>query len=351
MSYSYFMGSQISIGSTAIATSESLNNAPASLMFGYSFIAEGSAMDYFWVNIGAVAGTDANRKIMFVLQTDSSGIPDGIDLAGYEQVGGWTANTVKKIIPGWNGVTLMPGNRYWIVCKNTAAAPGTDYVGFARIDVPMARTAQYNVISAPFVRRQYNGSNWTTTLLAHFTAVLIKYSDGGLSGMRHRAGLTYNPSWCGTTTRQVGAQISLPQHSPTLNIVGIGLAFLTPNPIKIQAFINRSFVAESIWSKDLTLGGNVTIITLPIHVTAQPGDTIQLISNPGAWSNLQPAGEVIPDEADFLILKPWGASVCKLEAGAWSVDPLQTPSLTLYLDQSEPFLAPPINRRQYYAQR
>jgi len=345
-----FTGTTLSFSPAVTFTAESLNAAPATLMLGYSFIADDLHLSYFWVNIGAVYGTDANRKITFELQADDgTGIPSGTALASFEQTGGWTAETQKKIQPSWSATTLTLGARYWIVCKNTAAAPTTDYVQLYRGQVkPLVALETYNAVSAPFIRRQFNGTNWTAVVLQHQTTLTLKYTSGLLSGIAQRKNISYDSAYVVSSTRSVGAQITVPLNSPVLNIKGVGLYFLNTSTSKIRAYINRAFVAESSYANP---GLSVIYSNLPISFSIGPGDTLALMSETGTWNSLQPGGSLITDDTDFRSMQLWSGCHCKIESGVWYTNSLYVPSLTLYLDKDQPFSPAPINRRQFNNQR
>jgi len=345
-----FTGTALTFSASIYSTAEGLNADPATLMFGYSFIADDLHLSYFWVNIGAVYGTDANRKITFELQADDgTGIPSGTALASFEQTGGWTAETQKKIQPGWSATTLTLGARYWIVCKNTATAPTTDYVqlyrGFVR---PLVVSDTYNTVVAPFIRRQFNGTNWTTVILQHQTTLTLKYTSGLLSGIAHRKNVPYNSAYTVSSTRSVGMQITVPLNSPVLNIRGVGLSFAGIHTSRIRAYINRAFVTESLYANS---GLAAQYTNLPISFSVGPGDTLALMSETGTWGIMQPNGALITDDTDFFSMQMWSGCHCKIESGVWYTDPLCAPSLTLYLDRDQPFSPAPINRRQFNNQR
>jgi len=345
-----FTGTPLSLSLTGTFVAENLNAAPATLMLGYSFIADDLHLSYFWTNIGAVYGTDANRKITFELQADDgAGIPSGTALCSFEQIGGWTAETQKKIQPSWSATTLTPGARYWIVCKNTATAPATDYVQLYRGQVKsLVITETYNAISAPFIRRQFNGTNWTTVALAHYTTLTLKYTSGLLSGMAQRKSIPYDGAYVVTSTRSIGAQITVPLNSPVLNIRGVGLSFSGIHTSKIRAYINRAFVAESSYANP---GLVAQYSNLPMSLSVGPGDTLALMSETGTWSAMQPGGSIITDDTDFRSMQLWSGCHCKIESGVWYTNSLYIPSLTLYLDKDQPFSPAPINRRQFNNQR
>jgi len=345
-----FTGTPLSFSPSTTFIAESLNAAPATLMFGYSFIADDLHLSYFWVNIGAVYGTDANRKITFELQADDgTGKPSGTALGSFEQIGGWTADTQKKIQPSWSATTLTLGARYWIVCKNTSAAPTTDYVQLYRGQPkPLVIADMYNAVSAPFMRRQFNGTNWTTVVAQHYTTLTLKYTSGLLSGMAQQKTIPYDNAYAVSSTRNVGAQITVPLNSPVLNIRAVCLHFGGTHTSKIRAYINRAFVAESSYANP---GLAPQYSNLPISLSAGPGDTLALMSETGTWTSMQPGGALITDDTDFRSMQLWSGCHCKIESGVWYTNPLYIPNLTLYLDKDQPFSPAPINRRQFNNQR
>lgn len=343
-----FNGINLRFGDVQTVITKNLNAAPTALMYAGSFIAESTALNYFWVNIAAVAGTNSLRKVTFELQSDSAGAPSGAVLGAYEQVGGFTAaKTVTKILPSWSGVTLTIGARYWIVAKNTAVAPTVDYVGFGRAPViSLAQATTYNVVCCPWVFRTHNGTNWTATVCdpsaSFFTLV---YVGDLVSGARYVAITSYDAEWLMNTSRSVGTEIRIPDNSPALNVTGAALYANSAPATKLRIFRNRTLLLTSEMAAN-TPTAVATYITAATKFVAYPGDTISIMTEFIASSGGQVYGEVIPDDPDFLGMKIWNAKRVKVsDTGAWATDDLHVPATVLYLDPALPFIPPLINRR------
>ena len=313
---------------------DTLNAAPATLMLGYTFIAVGPAISYFWVNVGSVYGTDANRSITFELQTDSAGVPSGTALATYTVTAGWTANTQRKIDPSWSGVSLTEGTRYWIVFKNAAAAPATDYMGFNRYYPQVEHSTIYGALCCVHAKRQFNGTNWTTVAIQHSTVLTVRYTDGVLDGIRSRSTVVYDSSWVVGSSRAIGAELRLPNNLGRIRVRAAGLSFLYANATKLHAYVNRAKVAESPYAYYNT---GSSVIILPLNFEACGGDLIAILSDTGTWSGMQVDAHSITNDPDFISLKPMQCNRVKLESGVWAADSLVTPGLSLYFDLKKPF--------------
>lgn len=342
----------LQIGNMFTVTSDTLNNSPTSLKLAYSFIAMKSAIDYFWVNINTVTGAAGNIKTTFALQADSGGVPSDTDLGSYEVTGGWFAGSQRKITPSWSGITLTVGARYWIVMSNTSVSPTVDYLAFYRGEVTaLSYITTYNVVAAPYIRRGFNGTNWTTTVLTHHTTLTIRYVGGGFDGLRYRIPIAYSSSWVVSATRALGAEFRVPKDSSCIwNVVAVGLYILNATTTKLRAYINHSLVAESPYGVEAIANGRT--VFLPLSFKIMPGDLVSIMTETGTWSSLQIGGEQLTNDADFISMKPYNASVVKLDSGTtWTRDETQTPKLFLFFDENKPFLPLPLNRRQFNSGR
>lgn len=347
-----FSGMRIDLGAFPNSDTDPLNAAPTSLMLAYSFMAYGAAIDYFWINLSGVTGTDENRSYTFELQADSGGVPSGTVLADYTKTSGYSAAQIK-ISPSWSGVSLTLGDRYWIVIKNMASAPATDYVTFRKASVaPAVLTAVYNTATAPYILRKWNGTNWTTTVLSQaMTTLTIRFADGQLHGVRYRLVAAYDSNWLANTTRIVGGEFMVPD-GMALNVRGVTMPLLNQPQVKYRVYINRCYVAETPYvqkSSVSTAYGAYPL--LPCNFVARGGDWVAIMSDTTSASNVQPCGELLTDDADFLGMKMWKTRVVKLESGTWTSSETYVPTISIYLDQDKPFLPIGINRRQFFNQR
>lgn len=349
-----FTGPAIPLGQFPAVYTDNLNAAPATLKLAYSFTALDTNIDYFWISVGTVYGTDANRKVTFTLQSDSGGVPSGTDLVTpYEQVGGFATNTSKQITPAWSGVSLTVGTRYWVVVSNTATSPATDYIQIVRmIPTPLHLSlTTYNTTGAPYTRRSFNGTNWTTTVATDHTTLTIRYTSGKTQGLRATRANTYDSEWLVNGTRRVGFEFSCPPYAG-LNIVGVSVGIMAcASALAMNIFINRALVASSP-----SVAGTVStangVVMFPVKVSVMPGDTVGVMSDALPSSSLQIGGELLTNHADFISRRPMDAKIVKLDnETTWTTSNLVIPFAQIYLDAGQPFAPLPLNRRQFNAMR
>ena len=345
-----FLGLQMNVGGSGLNyAGTNLNNAPANLKIGQAFIAHEAEIDYFWIRIGGVTGTDANRRITFELQTDSAGVPSGTVLQTFEQVGGFTVNAQKKITPNWSNSNMTPGARYWIVITNTSVVPTVEYVsiGCTTIAQPIY-SLTYNA-SLEWYQRTFNGTNWTTVIVVHGTGLTIKFASGELHGQRANIGSSYEIAWT-LDGRNCGIEFQIPKNSATWNITGVSLYVYSAPITRLLLYRNRTLAAVSPYSSVVSAHH---WMSLPLKAELRPGDLISILAESVPGSVGLVYGDVYTNDPDFLGMKPFGGTArkVKLVSDVWTVDELTVPGLYLYLDYNNPFKQQPLNRRKYINQR
>lgn len=343
-----YSGIVLRLGEGSNSGNENLNAGPTALKNAYSFVADGITLDYFWISIYSAIGTPASCSIRFELQADTgAGLPSDTALASYDVTGGWVGGTQRKISPGWSATSLTVGSRYWIVVSNISAAPTVDYIGLNRgLVQPLVINPVYNNVCAPFVRRQYNGTNWTAVVVQHATTLTIRYTDGTITGLRDLKGFGYDGAWAMSATRAIGGEFQIPFESPPLNISAVGVQFLTNSPSGevLNIYRNRTLIATVQHPVDSIMTSG-EIVTIPVSFVAYPGDWVSIMTPAATANNVQITGAVITDDPDFIGLKQWGCRRVKIDSGVWTVDDLSLANIYIYLHPEQPFAPAPLNRR------
>lgn len=352
-------GIQLSSLRFLLPSTPPLAASPATYQIACCFIAEESELNYFWIYVHSVSGTDAYRQVTFELQSDSSGVPSGTVIQSFEKIGGWISASSNKIEPSWTGSAMTIGTKYWIVLKNTASVPTTNYItiGHRIPEMLGPYNTVYNTVSEYGVRF-YNGTNWTTSAGILSTALTISWPSGRVDGLIAGRATAFDTTYRALTTRAVGAEFTVPTNSAILNISGVSMAFSrtgSPVDIKLNVYINRIFAASITRSFVCNISSAFIYGILTRNVIAKPGETVSILSDAtGTGSNYYEVNSMgFTNHPDFLSRKSFKgtAAKIKLESGTWTREELSEPDFTIFLDSEIPFLPVPLNRRKFNSTR
>lgn len=307
-----------------------LDQADGGELHAYAFIAPASLpLNKVRAYVSAIAGTKANISVTCKLTADVNGYPptDGSSLDG--------PRTVGNLAAGWwewtdFTYTLTAGTRYWLVFKNTSAAPNTDY--------PTFRYGVNETWAMPYLgtRGEWSlargasttdGATWGTNTI-------------GICGFRCELNDSGTPRYFGTpiqslglvassvgvyATREVGVKFTTPANC-RVNVRGMCMFTTkvgTPDDLELRLYTGNTLTAEAAVIPASKIGGSAYYSAMfAAAVTLQPATAYRaVIGNSGAGGDTsnyyRTVSYTIENDANSKALFPWGSRRCYFDGSSW----------------------------------
>lgn len=326
-----------------------------------SFIATETSISGLYLSLATLTGTVGNVKITVSLRANDPTINrPGTTVIGsdVEVTGGWTANKLNAITASWTGLTL--GASYWIIVKNTSAAPNTDY--------PTLSFSMYSTFetSGPviFGQGRYNttdaGSTWGVG--GPNSAVAVKFASGRLSWFPKDAtsisdiGIrVYSDRKTGVVFRSPNTWLAV--NGAVLPIRGTGTPPNAPYCELWVGGIKKATSSLSPTASSLTGGGSLMQLWPFDNVIVPPNSEIWVVvgmaggdSSNSIYFNARYA---INDDAVLKAAKPCNGTMSKIywDGSSWTTTTTEYGACMLLCDPTAPIAAAPLNRRRYYNRR
>lgn len=328
-----------------------------------SFVADSTkTLSKIKMQISANNGTQSNITITATLYADTgAGIPDsgGSALDGPRSVTNQASGYIE-----WTGWTyeVTAGTQYWIVFKNTAASPGTDYptmkFGTAN-SLPLTQVGNRTGWGWGKVGTVNAGGAWATAALASTVGLRLEFSDGTFAGtpiLNHAIG---NAKAYGTNV--VGAKFTTPS-TVTLKIKGIGFMLRkTGSPtgnLSAKMYIGSgTAVSTAVVPAGITSTAALFVLPFASVQTVNPSSVVRIVLKNSAaddTSNYYTVYEyTIPDNADSKALFPmgWQNTYTADDSGSpsWTDTDTLVPFMWVVLDSDAYFGTPAAGGASAYA--
>lgn len=297
-------------------------NAAATWM-AYSFVQDGSkTINKLAAFTSAINGTQANISVSAEIYSDSSGNP-GTSLAG--------PVTLTNLAAGWwewAGFTYATtaGTRYWIVTKNTAGAPATDYPTFRHGGLntsPFETNGGLHLWGWTKKQSADSGATWATTAVNATFGYRIEYSDATYDGIpcSHLTGAAAAAGVYGT--REEGVLITTPA-DVKLRIRGaVGVVTKTGTPtgnLQFRLYNGTTLLATSTPIPPGNVSNAYVYAYFATTQVVNPGTSLRIMYSETAQSDTSanryaPFTYTVQDSAASRGLLPWSIQRTYTEDG------------------------------------
>lgn len=354
---SLIYGSPFPVGISGTITMNS-----AAIWGGYSFIATESEITGLYLSVNSMTGTMGNIKLTFALQSvDVNGKPSGIDLASTEIIGGWVNSRLNAVPVSWTGLTI--GARYWVVVKNTSAAPATDYPLITHSITGINENFANPQTGIGKLQTADSGATWTTGAAA--TAIICKFASGRLNVSPRDVTSSSDSATKMYGGRKAGVSFRTPQNAfisvSSATLLARGSGTLTTGQLSCELWINGSLAAISpltIPHGIFTSAGSA-ITSWPFeNVIIAPNSLVYVVNSYSAGDasnflyNNNRAG-VQGNDPILKAAKPCGGTMSKIyyDGSTWTTTDTEYYACVLLCNPVTPFLPAPLNRRQFNSMR
>lgn len=272
---------------TAYSTGGFVSLNSATTWIAHAFVADESVpLVGIWLLTTARIGTDANISITVDLRADVGGNPTTDAIETHTQTGGWpTANNSHTYIPLAWSTPLVAGTRYWIVMRNTSAAPATDYLGVYHVSFNCSWSLGTASLADPtWAKKQSadSGITWGGTAVPGATGVILKYATGGLAGPYYNGSSPAynNGANCTYGDNSYGLEFRTPV---AINVVGAQMQLRgqgTPvGPFYLEVWVNRVRVQSAEFQGAfLSASAYPVVVVYPRPVTIPAGSWVAVMA-------------------------------------------------------------------------
>lgn|SRR5574343_357497 len=321
----------------------------ANTQIAFSFIAPYAAANKTLSKVklftSAIAGTQANIASTLNLCADASGVPNSGTIVETE--------TVSNVAAGWWEWTgfsteLTGGVRYWLIVKNTAVDPTTDYPTVQWI---AANSVNYQVSGSGStwgiakVSTTDGGSTWATGALNGYAGIRLEFSDGSFMGAPFSAAGSTATGYPVYSTRELGNLITTPANGK-LNIRGVCMPLRkngTPAADVVYKLYNGTTLIGTTHEVPRANFGTYLFMpaTFQAAVEVAPSTSLRVVfamdADAGDSSNYYYIpGYTIEDNADSKALVPYGAQATYY-TGSWAQTSTLVLPFALLLDTDSEF--------------
>lgn len=335
------------------STSVTLNSANAWLAFALPVTGPDLTLNTVRVYCPTNNGTQANIGVSANLCGETStGLPDSGNIIETRSiaVGNWSAAPFYPEFTGFS-TALTAGSRYWVVLKNLASAPATDYPSITQPTTGALPTVggciTSNANTGWATVQTTDGSAWTTSPRSASGGALWGFSNGGYAGITGPSTSSSMSTKYVYGSRECGAKFTTP---PVVKLRVTGLAFNlykagTPTQkIRFRLYEGDTLLATTYAGPPVgatpTAGGWVTLFFSSVQVL-KPATSYRAVvgeeSNSDTVGNMYiPCGASIPDLASQRSVLPFGGTMqmCYLD-GTWTDYNVNVPWMGLVLDASD----------------
>lgn len=259
----------------------------------------------------------------------------------------------------FTGYTLTPGATYWVVIKNTSATPESNYptVTFNYgMMPPWVNTDAVQVRN--FKKSTTDGTTWASGV-ATTAGVLFGFTNGTWMGVAATTGGYFYTS--GVDRAYSGVEIGAVGLTPDfayLNVIGIWgwiRRVLNPGDLQLKLYSGTSLIGQCIDVPEAQVNTGAAAISgfFPSNVLVPPKTIFRMTLTATAGDNASnyyyTSGQNC--DTDYPDNMPSNLQETRGVGGVFTDTAGRVPAMALLLDGNQPFVAQPLNRRQFNSMR